>query len=586
MLKNIDFESLKKYKIIVLLILIYILGVLIFFLAGSFDKNIVFIPDERLYIQAAKAIANGDGLSYNGIKGTFQKVFYSLVISPSFLVTDLHTQTKLICLFGVLFEMTSIFPIYLISRKLDLDRLKGILICVASLSFPNFLFSMTFMSETAFLPLWLWVIYFVLLLLDSNDIRIYIPIILGVLAYVLYMCKEVGIVAIPALFIVKGISIIRKKESVKGLVPCVIAIVSFTILFCIGKFLLFDGASSYYSYEITVPKAPESSEKTPLYFVMYASLFYLGYIILVNNIFPLFIRSKRDSLNYKFSLYIEIAILMLVFIVVYKISLKQDYGLLSPRLHLRYFEPLFIPYIISFIARLSNEEGEGLVENKYVKLAFWVYLVALMILPGLGMDELLDSTTSVVYSVPEKIAYALFLGSPRKTVLLNVLMKFIVLLIVLIGLKLFKSNRKKFFVYFISVVLLINLSGTFIKYNDFRSSYYLPGNYVDEMQYINNKTNELSGDILMIIRVDTRAADIAITYYSINNTDVYLAENEFEVNDKKITLNAGDATRDVNIDDYDYIVYDNNIWEDDERESIPSDKVVLSTDNFFIYDNK
>ena len=80
----LNLESAKKYKIVIALIIIYLFGVILYYCLGSYSKNLFFVPDERLYLQAAKALANGDGISYNGMSSTFQKIVYSIIISPAF----------------------------------------------------------------------------------------------------------------------------------------------------------------------------------------------------------------------------------------------------------------------------------------------------------------------------------------------------------------------------------------------------------------------------------------------------------------------------------------------------------------------
>lgn len=578
----LNLESEKKYKIVIALIIIYLSGVILYYCLGSYSKNLFFVPDERLYLQAAKALANGDGISYNGMSSTFQKIVYSIIISPAFLVEDLHIQIRLVCLLGTMAEMTYIFPVYLISRRLNLDRTKSLLLSLLGLTFPPLLFSMTFMSETAFLPLWLWTIYLMTIMLESDQVKIAVPVILGVVSYLLYMCKEVGIVAIPAMVLAKLILIGKKKETFKCLIPCVISIVTFGVLYLLVRYLVFSGSSSSYSYAITVPQMPETNNMNPLSFFLYAAFFYLSYTILVNNIFPLFVRSDKNELNSRLTMYLEIAIVMLIFTVVYKIALKEDFGLLSPRLHLRYLEPLFISYFICFVSRIGDIDEENPFSNKYLKWAFIIYLIVLFIIPGLNLDGFLDSTTSTFYLIPNKFALRFFLGSPLKTTILTYVMKLMILIVVFFGLKLLKRNKKGFVITFVSVTLIINIVSTGLKYHDIRSGYELSEKYVAEMQKINDEMESLPGRKLYIVREISRLNEIVITYYDINNTDVYSALEDYNPSDEMVTLKAGNATRDVSISDYDYIIYDSGIWEESEKEPFSAENIILSTENFFV----
>ena len=576
-------ESENKYKVIILLLLIYLVGVSIYIFLGCFDKNLGFIPDERLYIQAAKAFANGDGLYYNGLKSTFQKVVYSIIISPAYLVKDLHVQVRLVCIIGTLFEMTSVFPIYLISRKLNLSRKNSLLMCLFCLSVPTFVYSMTFMSETVFLPLWLWSIYLIIILLDTDEFQVKVPIILGALGYILYMCKEVGVVAIPVLILTKSIIVINKRGSFKEIIPGFISLASFSIFYLFGRFLLFSGTSSSYSYEMDVPSAPSSSDKNLVYFISFAVLFYFGYLILANNIFPVLIRSNKDSLNHRLTLYIEMALIVLLVVVVYKITLNEDYGIMSPRLHLRYFEPLFIPYLICFIARLNDEKEEYF--HRYTKLSFGIFLLIILMLPGPSSDGLLDSTTITPYLIPNKLAYSLFLGSPRKTVIFNMVLKAIIILVSLVELKLLKWNKKVFACVFISVAFALNVCGVCLKAVDIRRGYHVSKSDMEEMQEINDELSKLSGQKLMIARENMLLSEIMVTFYDIKDTDIYLAGGDYDLNDETVTLKAANASKEVNIADYDYIVYEINLWEESEDNEIPTEKVILQTEDFIVVEN-
>lgn len=581
-----NLEKTKKSKIVIILLMIYLSGVIIYYILGDFDKCIGFVPDERYYLQAAKAFSAGKGMYYNGIKSTFQKVFYPILISPAFKVKNLHTQINLVCLIGIMFDMTSIFPIYLICRKLEFNRVKSLCGCILSLSFPIFLYSASFMSETAFVPLWIWLIYLIMFMLDSEDVIILIPVLVGVLGYALYLCKEVGIVAIPALCLTKIIFTLKKKGHFKGLISCLISAVVFLSLYVLARICYFGSASGSYSYDLRVPKAPENVDKNPISYFFYAVLFYIGYTVLVNNIFPVFIRTKKDDLNHKLSLFIEMTIVILIVVVVYKISLTEDFGRLSPRLHFRYFEPLFIPYIICFIARLDDIDNETIFINKYIKISFIFYLLVLLLLPGLDINELLDSTTTTVYMLPTKIAYLYFWGNSRKMVIMTFVEKVIVLTVVLLEMRMIKKNKTHFVIVFISLVFVINVVGIGLKYFDIKNNYELSPSFVLEMQSINDELENLDGNKLFVTLRTGRLSEIVVTYYDLKNADVFFADDEYNTSDKTITLKAGGGvSRNVDISDYDFIVYENSVWEDDERDSIPPEKIVLSTEHFFIVEN-
>ena len=356
-------------------------------------------------------------------------------------------------------------------------------------------------------------------------------------------------------------------------------------IYFIIKYIVFCGASGSYSYELSVPIAPEASDMNPISFFLYASVYYLGYIILVNYIFPIFIRSNKRDLNHKLTLYLEISFFILLIAVVYKISIKEDYGLMSPRLHLRYFEPLFIPYLVCFVARLDDIPSDKIFDHKYTKIGFGLFLIVLLLLPGLNSYGFLDATTITAYLIPEKLAYYFYLGSLRRTVIITFVMKLLILSVVLFETWLIRRNKKIFFAVFLTIAFLLNITSDGIKYKDIRKAYELSECYLEEMQDINDEMRSLDGRKLMIAKENTRIAEIMVTYYDIDNTDVYLADEDYSTSKQVLTLKVPGASRDVNTGDYSYVVYANMIWDDSDREKIPPERIVLSTENFFILKN-
>ena len=132
------------------------------------------------------------------------------------------------------------------------------------------------------------------------------------------------------------------------------------------------------------------------------------------------------------------------------------------------------------------------------------------------------------------------------------------------------------------MALIINIVSTGLKYHDIRSGYELSEKYVAEMQKINDEMESLPGRKLYIVREISRLNEIVITYYDINNTDVYSALEDYNPSDEMVTLKAGNATRNVSISDYDYIIYDSGIWEESEKEPFSAENIILSTENFFV----
>ena len=80
-------------------------------------------------------------------------------------------------------------------------------------------------------------------------------------------------------------------------------------------------------------------------------------------------------------------------------------------------------------------------------------------------------------------------------------------------------------------------------------------------------------------------SEIMITFYDIKDTDVYLAEEDYDVSDETIILKASNASKEVNVADYDYIVYEINLWEESNEGNISAENVILQTEDFIVVEN-
>lgn len=138
---------------------LFILSVAIRFIFANFTKSIYTYYDEVRYYQIAKSIANGNGLQIFNANVDFQKIFYSLLIAPAFLFKDIQTQHTVIALINCIVLCSTIFPVCLLSKKLGLDKYKTIFILLLTTIYSDMCYSMSFMSETSFIPLGTWIIY-------------------------------------------------------------------------------------------------------------------------------------------------------------------------------------------------------------------------------------------------------------------------------------------------------------------------------------------------------------------------------------------------------------------------------------------
>ena len=190
----------SKYLTFFVLAIAFVLSVVIRFHFTNYAKVIAVYPDELRYLGIARNIARGNGLMLHHIASDFQKILYSLMIAPVFLVpTTVHRQIQLIGLLNCIYMSLSMIPVYLLTEEIfEKNRYKKaflVFMPVFILLMPDFAYTMTFMSEVIFMPLSLLFIYLIYKIFstDRSDIRIGLNVAAGVLLYILYMNKEISL---------------------------------------------------------------------------------------------------------------------------------------------------------------------------------------------------------------------------------------------------------------------------------------------------------------------------------------------------------------------------------------------------------
>ena len=139
--------------------LIYVIGVILYAVLGNFSKTAIAIyNDEFFYWDMARNIFHGKGPVITGVDTTFDKAAYSVLIAPFFAITDVVLRVRVLGVFNCMVMMSSLFPLWLLAKKLDLKRSSMLcLLCVTALS-SDMLLTMTFMSEILYWPLFIWFI--------------------------------------------------------------------------------------------------------------------------------------------------------------------------------------------------------------------------------------------------------------------------------------------------------------------------------------------------------------------------------------------------------------------------------------------
>ena len=208
----------KNNKLNIIVILLFAGSVLLRSVIGDFPKALRIYPDELRYVSIARSLFQGQGLQIHHLDTDFQKILYSICIMPAFLAKTSALQIRLIGYINSVIISSSVFPVYALCRKMLLDRRETYIILTFWTILPTLLDSIYFMSEVVYLPLALWLIYCVWCTWHSESLkeRICWNLLLGLLCYLAYLCKEIALYFVLAYFLTTAVRLLVQRSSWKG----------------------------------------------------------------------------------------------------------------------------------------------------------------------------------------------------------------------------------------------------------------------------------------------------------------------------------------------------------------------------------
>ena len=98
---------------------LFLIEILIRFYFADFSKSVHTYRDELRYLQIAKNIFANGSLSIYGAKNDYQKILYSIFLAPTFFIKNSIIRIKVISLINSILVSSSVFPGYLIIKKIS-----------------------------------------------------------------------------------------------------------------------------------------------------------------------------------------------------------------------------------------------------------------------------------------------------------------------------------------------------------------------------------------------------------------------------------------------------------------------------------
>ena len=390
------------------IIMLYVILVLVNFLFTNYVKVLITYNDEYFYVNAARNIFRGEGPIVDGLQMSFDKVLYSFFIAPAYIIKNAVIRVKIISLINCMLMSSSLFPIWLISKDINLSRNNTFGALIITGVFPELSLSMTFMSENLYFPLVLFFIRF--WLVNSQKPAKKNAVILGILGFLCFFCKASFLavfiscaafeIVFPAVsYLVSGrekSEKLRSFYSKERFINLAVFAAVFVVLSIVLKLTVFYGEKSTY----LIRSVSEFFEAYCLLYAVYAAFYIISAImisaLILPFVYPVLQYTKLNEPSRKLFCFNVLSVLMTVAVVVYTITSYEDYGTAQPEVHMRYFSHFVL---IAFVLFLKSTEKSYNEENNK-RPVYWLAVILATVTPCViyrGMQAVCSPAQTLLY---------------------------------------------------------------------------------------------------------------------------------------------------------------------------------------------
>ena len=328
--------------------LVFLVCAVVYGLLSSYPRELAVYSDELRYLDVARSLLQGRGLRVRNMPRDFQKILYPLSILPALLLRTTAAQITAIGWLNAVYMASAVFPAYALARAMRLNPRRTAFLVGVTAVLPTMSAAATFMSETVFLPLSLWQVYFFLrAMLAAPRTRVGWCAAAGAFCYLLYLNKEVALYYLIAWVLVRGWVWWHDKAGWRAELACNAALLgSFLACFVLAKVTLFRGLGN--SYNQTGWLTGEQWRFLPFALVCDAL-----FTVLAFWVYPVLLplcglhrpRRGSDARRTQLPLFLLLCLGIGVAVIAWSITVREDLHDPSPRQHMRYLEPLLIPLL-------------------------------------------------------------------------------------------------------------------------------------------------------------------------------------------------------------------------------------------------
>lgn len=348
----------KKINPWVWVAVVFAVCAVVYGVLSSYPREMAVYSDELRYLDVARSLWQGRGLRVRNMPSDYQKILYPLFILPALALKTTAAQITAIGWLNALYASSAVFPAYALCRATGQNRRRTVFLIGAVALLPTMSAASTFMSETVFLPLSLWQIYFLLRAMQAMPkARVGWCAAAGVWCYLLYLNKEVALYYLIAWVLVRAWVLWQDRSSWRAELACNAALFgSFAACFVLAKLTLFRGLGNSYNQTGWL-----SAEQWG--FLPFAIVCDVLFTVLAFGVFPVLLPAVglcrpakgSDPVHTQLPLFLLLSLFVGVGVIAWSITVREDLHSPSPRQHMRYLEPLFMPLLLVTLNTLDGK---------------------------------------------------------------------------------------------------------------------------------------------------------------------------------------------------------------------------------------
>ena len=228
---------------------VFVVCAVVYGALSSYPRELAVYSDELRYLDVARSLWQGRGLRVRNMPSDYQKILYPLFILPALALKTTAAQITAIGWLNAVYASSAVFPAYALCRATGQNRRRTVFLVGVVALLPTMSAAVTFMSETVFLPLSLWQIYFMLRAMQAAPkARVGWCAAAGVWCYLLYLNKEVALYYLIAWVLVRAWALWQARSTWRSELACNAALFgSFAVCFVLAKLTLFRGLGNSYN---------------------------------------------------------------------------------------------------------------------------------------------------------------------------------------------------------------------------------------------------------------------------------------------------------------------------------------------------